>query len=292
MLEIDISKSFISAEEEFKLEAGLKINRNNIVSIFGPSGSGKTTLLRVIAGLIKPDSGGIISGGIEWNNTDNKIHLPPQKRNIGMVYQSTSLFPHWTVKKNLEYADPKKGTSIVDDVIDQFELNHILEKNVQPLSGGQKQRVELARALVRKPNYLLLDEPFSGLDFDSKRKLSQALIARKEVDGLTIVFVTHDIGEVIRLSDYVYIIDQGKITKEGFALDLFASERGMTNYTLTGEIIKITKDDILNIVFILIGNSVVKIVARDPEIEGIKIGDMVSISSKAFNPVLSKLNHR
>ena len=170
-LRLDIKKAYPG----FQMEVALKVNRGEIFSLVGPSGCGKTTLLRLIAGLEQPDRGTIVRDGREITT------LPPAHRRVGLVFQDYALFPHLTVTGNIEYGLKVQRLPAPDrrqrlaELLALFGLEGLAHRQIQHLSGGEKQRVALARALAPKPLLLLLDEPFSALDYSLRQRLLQEL---------------------------------------------------------------------------------------------------------------------
>jgi iron(III) transport system ATP-binding protein len=205
----NISKSF----GDFKAldNIGLEISEGEFFSVVGPSGCGKSTLLRIISGLESPSSGDVFLEG------KNITQLPPQKRNIGIVFQNYALFPHMTVYENIAYGLQVKKMEKnmikkkVNDVIGKVRITDKKDKNVSTLSGGEQQRVSLARVIVTEPGLLLFDEPLSNLDY-SLRLEARDEIKRLQRDlGITSVYVTHDQSEALALSDRIAVINKGKI---------------------------------------------------------------------------------
>ncbi|KLO22238.1 sulfate ABC transporter ATP-binding protein [Marinitoga sp. 1197] len=189
----------------------LKINSGNYIYIIGPTGSGKTLFLESIAGFVKH------KGKIFFGKKDITL-LPPEKRNIGFVYQNYHLFPHLNVRKNIEFGMKMKKISDFEYfhyIIERLNISHILNRKVQVLSGGEKQRVALARALVTKPDILLLDEPLSALDQDIKKDILKLLHEINQEYNLTTIHVTHDKNEIINNSK-VYKIFNGVLTEESY----------------------------------------------------------------------------
>ena len=164
IIHIDIEKAMFTANGKINLTFKEIILAGEIVSIYGDSGAGKTTLLRMLAGLVKPDKGIIKFGDSVWFNSDKKINIVPQNRNIGLMFQDYALFPNMTIEQNISFAQTIKNEKAVLELLNVFGLFELRNRRPNGLSGGQKQRVALARALARKPKLLLLDEPLSAID--------------------------------------------------------------------------------------------------------------------------------
>ncbi len=193
----------------------LAVEAGKSLALLGPSGCGKTTLLRLIAGLETPDSGEITVGGTVM--AGGNVWVPPERRNIGMVFQDWALFPHLTVRKNVEYGldrDERK-TGRASESLEMVGLGHLGDRMPDTLSGGQQQRVALARAIAPRPKVLLLDEPFSNLDA-ALRVGVRTDVHRLLIDlGITSVFVTHDQEEAFVLGDEVAVMRSGLIEQLG-----------------------------------------------------------------------------
>lgn len=272
------------------LNIDLTLERGQFVTLYGASGAGKTSTLRMLAGLMKPDKGQIIVNDKPWLDTDKGVNLSPQQRRVGFVFQDYALFPNMTVRKNLEYALIRgQKSDIVNELIDMVELAELQDRKPETLSGGQKQRVALARALVQQPEILLLDEPLSALDSKMRIKLQDYLQRVHRKYGLTTVLVSHDIPEVFKLSDYVYVIENGVITRQGSPAEVFGYGQMSGKFRFTGEVLEIRKEEVVYIVSVLIGTNVVKVIAQESEIAGLKVGDQVMVASKAFNPVIQRV---
>ena len=191
----------------------IDIEKGELVSILGPSGCGKTTLLRIIAGLETADEGQVIIDGRDCTS------LPPSKRNFGIVFQSYALFPHMTVEKNIAYVpnllnkkDKKRTEQAVTKWMNIVGLEDSLRgRYPAELSGGQQQRVGIARALAASPDILLMDEPFGAVDEITRGSLQEEIARIHRETGITILFVTHDIGEALKLGTKVLVMDAGSI---------------------------------------------------------------------------------
>ncbi|MGI9531979.1 ATP-binding cassette domain-containing protein [Lutimonas sp.] len=291
MIEIEIQKSLKSSSGDMLLDIKMQLEERNLTTIYGPSGAGKSTLLHLLAGLIKPDTGRIAVGGILWSDTANSAFMPPQNRNIGLVFQEYALFPNMTVKENLIFglrkSDPKK---IINQLVEIMDLGQLQDRKPATLSGGQKQRVALARALVRKPDLLLLDEPLSALDHKMRVKLQSYILEVHREFKLTTVLISHDVSEIIRLSDFMIEMEEGTIVRSGDPATMFTNDRVNAKFQFTGEVMKMVKQDFIVIVTVLIGKDLVKVIANDKEAEELRIGDRVLIASKAFNPIIHKIH--
>ena len=200
-----------------------EINKGEFVTLLGPSGCGKSTLLRCIAGLTPVDGGKILLDGVDI------VPLSPQKRGIGMVFQSYALFPNMTVEQNVAFGlrmqkvNADDSHKRVSEVLKLVELNDFASRYPHQLSGGQCQRVALARSLVTRPRLLLLDEPLSALDARIRKHLREQIRQIQRELGLTTIFVTHDQEEALTMSDRIFLMNQGKIVQSGDAETLYTA---------------------------------------------------------------------
>ncbi len=291
MIQISLQKKLGAANGEMQLDVDLEIAQGNLITLYGNSGAGKTSVLRMIAGLMQPDKGSIIINEKCWLDTANGTSLKPQQRKTGFVFQEYALFPNMTVKENLMYALEKgQNNAIINELISIVELEDLQYRRPEELSGGQKQRVALARALVRKPEILMLDEPLSALDIKMRSVLQDYILKVHKEFNLTTILVSHDIGEVIKMSDKILVIEEGKITKQGTPIEVFSNKKLSGKFQFAGEILSIEKEDVVYIVTVLIGVNIVKVVAVESEIHSMKVGDKVMVASKAFNPLLQKIS--
>lgn len=223
LIDLQIRKKLHTNEGVGTLEVGLRIPEQALVTVFGKSGAGKTTLLRIIAGLTKPEGGWIRVGEQTWYDSGANINIKPQLRDIGFVFQDYALFPNMTVKEHLLYASPQKEHKYISELLDVFHLKGLCDRKPGKLSGGQQQRLAVARALARKPRILLLDEPLSALDSDMRLALQDEIILAHKNFNATTLLVSHDVNEVSRLSDYIYVIDNGRISAQGKPGEVFKS---------------------------------------------------------------------
>ena len=199
------------------------------ISFLGPSGCGKTTTLRMIAGFDKPTEGIITIGDREVSNADKGFFLAPEKRGIGMVFQSYAVWPHMNVVDNVGY--PLKIQNVPKEerlkrVMNMLELVHLkeyAERFPNQLSGGQQQRVALARALVAQPGLLLLDEPLSNLDAKLRESMRFEISAIQKELGITVIYVTHDQSEAMTMSDRIVVMSMGKVQQIGRPYDIYTN---------------------------------------------------------------------
>ena len=220
MQEIAATQAHVSFEGVHKTYDGenlivnnldLTIRRGEFLTLLGPSGSGKTTCLMMLAGFETPTSGNIRLNGEVINR------LPPHKRNMGMVFQNYALFPHMTVRENLKFPLSVRKLAAaeierkVTHALDMVQLGALGERYPQQLSGGQQQRIALARALVFDPELVLMDEPLGALDKQLREHMQLEIKQLQRELGVTVVFVTHDQGEALTMSDRIAVFDRGRI---------------------------------------------------------------------------------
>jgi len=207
-LRVDIKKRL----PDFDLETAFTCEDGELNVLIGPSGAGKTTIIRIIAGLETVDEGLISYKDKTWVDIDRGISLPTKKRRLGFVFQDYTLFPHLNVYKNVAFAavDEKE----VEGLLKLFEIGHLRDSMPQKISGGERQRCAICQNLARHPKVLLLDEPFSALDVEIRRKLREGLKNIKNDLAIPIIHVTHDLSEALFLGDNLLPIVRGKIARE------------------------------------------------------------------------------
>jgi molybdate transport system ATP-binding protein len=282
MLKIELNKRLHGSSGEMNLDINLEIDENDFVALSGKSGSGKTTFLRILAGL-EDARGEIKIGDKIW--LDSKINTPPQKREIGFVFQDYALFSNMSVEENLLFVNRDK--TLASRLLDITELSELKKRFPNTLSGGQKQRVSLCRALMNRPKLLLMDEPLSALDPMMRTKLQNEILTLHSEFGTTTIMVSHDSSEIYRLSNRVLILNQGKIIDDGLAKDVLLKTTGSQKFSFEGELLDIIKVDVIYIAIISIAQQLVEVVVTSKEAQNLTIGEVVNVSTKAFSPTIS-----
>lgn len=234
MLKVDIKKDLGA----FKLNVSFKAHEG-ITGILGESGCGKSMTLKCIAGIEKPDEGKIVLDGITLFDSEKGINLPVQKRRVGYLFQNYAIFPNMTVEKNIlcglhNEKDKAKRNQELRDVVSLLRLDGLLKHKPHQLSGGQAQRVALARILVSKPNLLLLDEPFSALDFHLRDKLQIEMKKLLSAYEGSILMVTHSRDEAYRMSEKIALMQEGNIMALEPIKQLFADPGTVAGASMTG----------------------------------------------------------
>ena len=284
MIKIDINKKLHGANGEMDLKINLEIKQGEFIALAGLSGSGKTTLLRILAGLEEAN------GTININNNlwlDNKFCLPSQKREIGFVFQNYALFPNFSVLDNLLYVN--KDKELANYLLKMTELEELKNRFPLTLSGGQKQRVSLCRALMNRPKILLMDEPLSALDSNMRTKLQNEILTLHKEFNTTTIMVSHDPSEIYRLANRVVILNFGGIINDGTPKDILLKTKGSQKFSFEGELLDIVKVDVIHIAIVSIGQQLVEVVVSKEEVKNLKIGQKVSLSTKAFSPTIQGL---
>lgn len=248
----NISKSFGNVRAV--VNTSLSIKKGEFFSLLGPSGCGKTTLLRMVAGFEKPDTGRI------YLNGEDITGLPPNRRKVNTIFQNYALFPHLTVLDNIAFGlkiekRPKKEIEAeVQKMLKLIQMEDQAWKYPDQISGGQKQRVAIARALIKKPEVLLLDEPLAALDLKLRQRMLIELDLIHDEVGITFVYVTHDQGEAMSLSDRIAVMDKGIIEQTGAPMEIYEAPRssfvaafiGDTNF-FEGQVKDVISSDYLRI---------------------------------------------
>jgi len=213
----------------------VKINEGEFFSFLGPSGCGKTTLLRAISGFLNPSEGNVLIGGKDMAG------IGPNKRPTSLIFQNLALFPLMSVSENIVFSLEVRGVSKkerqkrADELLELIALSGQGDKKVHELSGGQRQRVAIARALAIEPEVLLLDEPLSALDLKLRQKMRTELRAIQKRVGITFIYITHDQGEALTMSDRVAVMNEGELEQVGLCDDVYNSPHTPFVATFVGE---------------------------------------------------------
>ncbi len=213
---------------DFYIDVSLELG-NEITVLFGPSGAGKSSILNMIAGILPPDEGFIRIDRTDIFNSRKGIDIPIRKRRIGYLFQDLALFPHMTVFENIAYGVRGLSREELEDRVKEFlvlmRLVGLEDRYPSEISGGQRQRVALARTLITEPRLLLLDEPFTALDYPVKEKLRADLVKIHKRYPITTIVVTHDLEEAYELGQRIAVINEGSIEQVGTKRDVFYSPR-------------------------------------------------------------------
>jgi molybdate transport system ATP-binding protein len=208
----------------FALDVDLTLPGHGVTALFGPSGSGKTTLLRSIAGLERAARGRITVNGETWQ--DDRVFRPTHQRPLGYVFQEASLFPHLSVRANLEYGQKRVPASLrrvaLDQAVDMLDIGRLLDRKPARLSGGERQRVGIARALATSPRILLMDEPLAALDHPLKQDILPYLERLHDELDIPVLYVSHAPDEVARLADHIVVMEAGRAVAAGPLTDTLA----------------------------------------------------------------------
>ena len=209
----------------FNLDVTLELPGLGVSTLFGPSGSGKTTVLRCLAGLERAPGGLVDFQGTIWQ--DGNHFLPVHRRGIGYVFQEAALFAHLDVLSNLRYGARRRGTAqqggTMDEIIALLDLAHLMHRHIRHLSGGERQRVAIGRALATSPRLLLMDEPLANLDRQRKLDILPYLDRLHETLRIPIVYISHDLDEVARLSDHLVLLRAGRVVQQGPLFEVLPS---------------------------------------------------------------------
>ena len=214
VLAVDVEKRLGAFMLAARFEAA-----GGVTALFGPSGAGKTTIANMIAGLLLPDRGSIVLDGDTLFDAAAGINVPPHRRRIGYVFQEGRLFPHLSVRQNLDYGrrmsghtrDPEEFARIAA----LLDINHLLDRRPRMLSGGERQRIAVGRALLMRPRLLLLDEPLASLDAGHKREILPYLVRLRDEGRVPMVYVSHTAAEVRRIATRVVQLDAGRVVAAG-----------------------------------------------------------------------------
>lgn len=209
----------LSQLQPIPLDAVLDCQPGEVLALVGPSGSGKSSILRAITGILRPAAGSVTVNGETWLDTDSGVDLPAHRRSAGMVFQNYALFPHYTALENLTAAmthlPAERRETRARELMSLMRLAGLEQRRPAELSGGQQQRVAVARALARDPKVLLLDEPFSAVDRNTRQRLYREIAQLRDVLNMPVVLVTHDLDEARMLADQMTVLHRGRTLQTG-----------------------------------------------------------------------------
>jgi molybdate transport system ATP-binding protein len=224
--------AFALEQGTFRLLLDVAVDASAI-ALVGPSGSGKTSVLEAVAGLRKPARGRIAVAGHTLFEAATHIDVPARARRIGYVPQDILLFPHMTVRQNVEYGVPRGGAPDAATIGGLLEIETLMDRRVSSLSGGERQRVALARALHSGPEVLLLDEPLAAVDLARRRRIVDALLRIRDELGVPLLYVTHSPEEAVAVADYAIALEEGRVVASGIPRDVVAETTEVRNTELT-----------------------------------------------------------
>lgn len=290
MIHINLHKTLLGQSGTFNLEVDLEITPGEFICVYGPSGAGKSSLLRMISGLMAPDLGQITLGDKTWYNSKQAVNLKPQQRNLSFVFQQAALFPNMNVKQNLEFAlQDKSKSTFLNKLVKYAELEPLLNRKPESLSGGQKQRVALVRALAQQAQLTLLDEPLAALDQEARLALQDLLYTLHKETNQTIIMVSHDLPEVIKLANRVYCLDQGKIIKTGTPESVFLTKIKANQMALTGVVLNLERNNGQGVITVLLASGKISLEVRESELEGLAAGSKIQLTITDFKPEITKI---
>lgn len=253
MLEVNIT----GQRGTFRLEAAAGFPPG-VTALIGSSGAGKSSLLRVIAGLDRPVTGRVVLNGQVWAEGGTRRHLPTGKRHIGMVFQEARLLLHKSVADNIRIGG--RGRKVSEQILAETGCDSLLDKPVSGLSGGEQQRVMLARALVSNPQVLLLDEPLSALDHDSREQVTALLADVLPKLDIPVIFVTHSFEDAARLARHFVRMEAGRVVAEGKALEVLSGQGAARQEAAVSSLLqgRVTSVEVSGIARISLGNQIVE----------------------------------
>lgn len=244
---------------DFQLDVDLTLPGQGVTALFGHSGSGKTTCLRAMAGLERSATGHFSIGETVWQDEHRRLFVPTHRRSLGVVFQEASLFPHLSVRGNIEFASKRASTAgqpyPLPAIAEMLGIAHLLERMPAQLSGGERQRVAIARALLAAPQILLMDEPLAALDLKRKQEILPYLERLHSELAIPIIYISHAPDEVARLADHLVLLDQGRVVASGplntvlARIDLPAAFADDAGVVVTATVAEHEADDLTRIEF-------------------------------------------
>ena len=277
MLAFSLRKQFGHGEQARRIELAMELAPAEVLALSGPSGVGKTTLLRMLAGLTTPDHGYIRFAGDSWYDSSQRRQRPTAQRALGYVFQDYALFPHLSVRDNLRYGQRKPDERAVGHWLELMELSAEAERLPQQLSGGQKQRLALARALIGKPQLLLLDEPLSALDAALRSEIQQRLALALREQPTTTVLVSHDAGEIIRLAQRMVQLSTTQAARIGAPAELLLGQLTPGRCVLHAELLALLPGDVMTTAVLSVGHDRITTLLPPHEASQLQPGQSVRV---------------
>lgn len=283
MINFSLQKKLHKAEGDMQLNIDCAIDQKQFTSLYGASGAGKTSVLRMLAGFMKPDNGYIKINNEVWYDAEKRINVVPQKRKIGFVFQDYSLFPNMNVRENIAFALAKnESKKIINELLELTGLSMLENRKIQTLSGGQQQRVALVRAIAKKPQLLLLDEPLSAIDNNMRQQLQETLLDVHKRFELTTILVSHDVDEIIKLADKIIHLEHGSVKQYTTPAAFFLNGHNLLG--LTGNVLSVEG----NCIVLLISNRILKVVSAEQDVN-FRTGEKIEVIYTNSVPVIRKL---
>ena len=283
MISFLAKKILNSSQGSLQLDVSFTVEQGQFLTLYGESGAGKTSILKILSGLLLPNEGQIMRNNEVWFDHATKTNKPIQQRGIAYAFQNFALFPNMTVRENLLFAgNGDSNAKLLDELIEVTSLGDLQHQKPKLLSGGQQQRVALARALAQESDLLLLDEPLSALDMDMRSHLQDYILEVHKKRECNTIMVSHDIPEIIKMSDKVLVIEDGKVSNEGNSINVFSNRESDSGSTIKGTIVKLTKQNGQTMASALIGGQIVRMPISEGNREILKVGDEVSIKVGNF----------
>lgn len=278
MMEVDVTYTLGKGGGKRDFHYSCQIPVGKIVTIYGKSGVGKTTFLRILAGLERPSSGTIRFQSETWFDAEQGVHLSSKNRDVKMVFQENTLFPNMTVRQNLAFAESDQTDFLYQtEVVTGLKIAVLMDLYPHQLSGGQAQRVAIGQMLMGKPNCILLDEPLTSLDQSIRVQIQDFLKKMQLKYKMTIVLVSHDLEETIKLSDQIFILEDGVFKVQGSPLEIFGNPKTKKK-TLLGKVVMVEERSAERIlVYVLVGQQIIEQEHLISELDEFKIGSLVEL---------------
>ena len=289
MIEIDVSRRL----DQFEIDVEIAVEASGITALFGQSGAGKTALVNMLAGLLKPDRGRIAVAGQVLFDAARGIDLPPERRRLGYVFQEDRLFPHMSVRANLDYGARRAPAAErrigLDQVVDVLDVGALLQRRPRTLSGGEKQRIAIGRALLANPRLLLMDEPLASLDAARKNEILPFIERLNAEFAVPIIYVSHSAEEIVRLADTLVLLSNGRVAAVGAVEELMSrlDLRPLTGRYEAGSVIAARvsgKDATFGLSHLAFPGGVLKV-----PLSGLALGREVRIRVRARDVTLSSV---